>query len=71
MTSLLRCRKCDAEILSDTAECPKCHIPRPFVCADCGKEIGNLQAIGSAYPFTKEGQPLCNVQPMHGSRSAL
>jgi len=46
--------------MSEVMECPKCQAKLPFVCYVCGKEVGGLQLIGSSYPFSKEGLPLCS-----------
>jgi hypothetical protein len=56
---LIRCRKCNEEILSDVDACPKCKQLQPFNCAVCGKAIGNLQEFGSSRPFDSDNKPLC------------
>ena len=62
---LLHCHKCGAELSADSSGCPHCGIEMPFVCAVCAEPIGSLAEIGWAYPFTKEGKPLC---PVHAQR---
>ena len=55
----LHCRKCNADIIAEAMDCPKCKAHLPLTCARCRETIGGVQVIGSTYPFTKEGLPLC------------
>lgn len=57
---LIKCRKCNEEILTDVDVCPKCKLPQPFSCAVCGKPVGNLQEFGSSRPFDSDNNPLCS-----------
>lgn len=63
--SLLRCRVCQEEISSESDACPKCKTRTPFLCAVCNQPTGMVQAIGWAYPFSKDGKALC---PNHARR---
>lgn len=57
--AILHCRKCQADISSESTSCPKCKCNNPFACAVCSEPCGNLQPIGGSYPFDQNNQPLC------------
>jgi hypothetical protein len=62
----LPCRECGQTVPRDADKCPGCKCRRPFVCVECGRELGTLTvyiARSKKYPhggFSREGQPLCH-----------
>jgi len=60
----LYCRQCGAENPGKVDKCHRCGCVHPFRCDICGENIGMLTVIGSSYPFTKDGKPLCHLHAL-------